>query len=73
MKKVQASGLALRLKWMLRDSILAVGKGHKTCCDAVSLVVRNVCDVLKVVTLVGVVTFVHPRMRRLWWRDVCPP
>ena len=42
-----------------------------TLCDV--LVVRKVCDVLKVVTLVGGVTFVHPRLRRLWWCDVCPP
>ena len=39
----------------------------------VTLVVRKVCDILKVVTLVGGVTFVHPRLRRLWWCDVCPP
>ena len=39
----------------------------------VTFVVRKVCDVLKVVTLVGGVTFVHPRLRRLWWCDVCPP
>ena len=31
----------------------------------VTFVVRKVCDVLKVVTLVGGVTFVHPRLRRL--------
>ena len=39
----------------------------------VTFVVRKVYDVLKVVTLVGGVTFVHPRLRRLWWCDVCPP
>ena len=39
----------------------------------VTFVVRKVCDVLKVMTLVGGETFVHPRLRRLWWCDVCPP
>ena len=39
----------------------------------VSLVVRKVCNVLKVVTLEGGVTFVHPRLRHLWWFDVYPP
>ena len=39
----------------------------------VTLVVRKVCDVLKAVTLVGGVTFLHPRLRRLWWCGVCPP
>ena len=35
----------------------------------------TVCDALKVVMLVGLggVTFVHPRLRRLWWCDVFPP
>ena len=28
---------------------------------------------LKCCTLVGGMTFVHPRFRGLWWCEVCPP
>ena len=47
--------------WKLAQNML----GH-----LVRLVVRKVCNVLKVVTLVGGMTFVLPRLRRLWWCDI---
>ena len=36
-------------------------------------VVRKVCDVLKVVTFGGGVTYAQPRLRHLLWFDVCLP
>ena len=68
------SGLANRPKWMYLDGILAVTKPARNMLRRfVMLVVHKAFGVLKVVTLVVGVTFVHPRLRRSWWCDVCPP
>ena len=65
------------MSWHLHhiiSALLAIWKqSYKLFWPIVTLVVHKVCDVLKVVTLVGGVTFDPPELQHLWCWDACPP